>query len=564
MILPTPVLTLSLTLFWLLIPVSETAAATPLNIITISDSQLTEGLSGSTNMIFKVTSPTEVPGGFSVDFSTNIGTADSTDFRAVNGTLVFTGSAGEIKTIAVPVIGDNMVELDETFTVQLSNIQASGLNVILEKSSATGLIINDDAAVIWIRNFSGGQERDPGELRFFCYTIHMTNPVDVDVLMSRSYEGGTAVNGVDFLGGGPEYRIRSNVSGGFCGGIINDNIAEPTKSIYLKLSNIRASGRDVTFIGGRDSVTASSILRDDDYAPVGNQDGPYLVTENSVLTVDSASGLLANDTDRDDDDTSLVVTRVLTEPNNGTLSVNPDGSFTYTPETEYFGADTFIYELSDGANVSQGTALITVEPNMHYTVSVTTPPTLSLQSGLFVSQVTVTNHTGNTVAAHRLFVSGLPADVSVHNASGEDSYGVLSSGTPYLLSNLDLVDGASVVFNVEYLRQNLDPDFTPQYTVDLMASDEAPAPPAAQATAPVERMERLSNGDILIEFASQIGAVYAIEYSADMVTWTRARSVIKAVANRTQWTDNGLPKTMSHPSSIPQRFYRFVLLVPAT
>jgi hypothetical protein len=562
MILFTSARAIILAIFGLVISIAHTAADTSVDMITTSDSQLVEGISGTAEMIFKVTSPTEVPGGFSVDFSTNTGTADATDFTAVNGTLVFDGNAKEVKTIAVSIIGDNMVELDETFSVQLSNLQASDSGVTLGQTTATGIIINDDAAIVRIRTLSDGGERDPGELSFFCYSLRVDNPVDVDVLMTQSYEGGTAVVNEDFLGGGTEFKIRSNVSQGFCGGIINDNVAEPNKTIRVTFSNIQASGRNVTFLHGRDSITASSLLRDDDYAPVGNDDGPYLVTENSTITVDPASGLLANDTDRDDDDASLVVTRIVKKPDNGTLAVNANGGFTYTPEAEYFGNDTFIYELSDGTNVSQGTTSITVKQNVNYTVSVVSPPALSLQSGLFISQITVTNLTGNTVAAHRVFVSGLPADVVVHNASGMDSYGTLPAGTPYLLSNLDLADGTSVVFTVEYHRGSLDPDFTPQYTVDLLAVDEATASASAEGTS-IERIERLTNGDILIEFASQPGAVYAVEYSADMKTWTRVKPEVKAVANRTQWTDNGLPKTINHPSSVSQRLYRFVHLAPA-
>jgi hypothetical protein len=41
----------------------------------------------------------------------------------------------------------------------------------------------------------------------------------------------------------------------------------------------------------------------------------------------------------------------LTTPAHGTLALNANGSLAYTPATNYIGADAFIYQASDGANV---------------------------------------------------------------------------------------------------------------------------------------------------------------------------------------------------------------------
>src|SRR5207249_541481 len=43
---------------------------------------------------------------------------------------------------------------------------------------------------------------------------------------------------------------------------------------------------------------------------------------------------------------------VLTGPDNGTLILNPDGSFTYTPNTDFTGTDSFTYMANDGTNDS--------------------------------------------------------------------------------------------------------------------------------------------------------------------------------------------------------------------
>lgn len=92
-------------------------------------------------------------------------------------------------------------------------------------------------------------------------------------------------------------------------------------------------------------------------APVGAADA-YGTVEDEPLTVE-APGLLANDTDVDGDD--LTATG-LTQPANGEVALTADGSFTYTPDSGYFGTDTFTYKASDGAATSAATTVtITVE-----------------------------------------------------------------------------------------------------------------------------------------------------------------------------------------------------------
>lgn len=86
-------------------------------------------------------------------------------------------------------------------------------------------------------------------------------------------------------------------------------------------------------------------------------DDQYLLAEDAVLNVEAVDGVLANDTDPEADPLTATV---LSTTTHGTLELNPDGSFTYTPNAEYFGPDSFTYRLSDGTDVSDTTVLITV------------------------------------------------------------------------------------------------------------------------------------------------------------------------------------------------------------
>jgi hypothetical protein len=67
------------------------------------------------------------------------------------------------------------------------------------------------------------------------------------------------------------------------------------------------------------------------------------------LTV-RAPGVLGNDVDTEDGDP--LVASLVRRPSGGSATLNPDGSFTYTPDTETTGTDTFTYQASDGIDLS--------------------------------------------------------------------------------------------------------------------------------------------------------------------------------------------------------------------
>ena len=93
-------------------------------------------------------------------------------------------------------------------------------------------------------------------------------------------------------------------------------------------------------------------------APVAVNDS-YATDEETALTV-AGPGVLANDTDVDGDSLSALL---LTGPSHGTVTLNANGSFTYTPTANYNGADSFTYQANDGtADSGAATVSITVNP----------------------------------------------------------------------------------------------------------------------------------------------------------------------------------------------------------
>jgi len=71
----------------------------------------------------------------------------------------------------------------------------------------------------------------------------------------------------------------------------------------------------------------------------------YGVAPGGQLVVGPAPGVLANDSDANGDYLSAVL---VTTTSHGTLQLNANGSFIYSPVPGYTGIDSFGYRASDG------------------------------------------------------------------------------------------------------------------------------------------------------------------------------------------------------------------------
>jgi hypothetical protein len=92
-------------------------------------------------------------------------------------------------------------------------------------------------------------------------------------------------------------------------------------------------------------------------APVASDDS-YSVDQDTTLSI-SAPGVLGNDQDANNDP---LTANLIATTSNGTLLLNLDGSFDYTPNSGYTGADSFTYVANDGSEDSNvATVSITVD-----------------------------------------------------------------------------------------------------------------------------------------------------------------------------------------------------------
>jgi len=124
---------------------------------------------------------------------------------------------------------------------------------------------------------------------------------------------------------------------------------------------------------------AFPLLAASNKPPVAANDS-FSANANTTLTV-PAPGVLANDTDQNGDPLTAVL---VGNVSHGTLQFNANGSFTYTPATNFSGTDSFVYKANDGkADSGLATVTITVNaaPGNH-------PPVVSDFSGIFLANGT--------------------------------------------------------------------------------------------------------------------------------------------------------------------------------
>jgi hypothetical protein len=117
--------------------------------------------------------------------------------------------------------------------------------------------------------------------------------------------------------------------------------------------------------GDSNAATVTLTINPVNRPPAATNDG-YSTGKDTPLPV-AQPGVLSNDSDVDGDPLTAVL---VSGPAHGTLTLNANGSFTYTPTTGYIGADSFTYKANDGtANSNVATVNLTV---------VTKTPTTSL------------------------------------------------------------------------------------------------------------------------------------------------------------------------------------------
>ena len=223
------------------------------------------------------------------------------------------------------------------------------------------------SAFAWpdLRIVKGGPaQAAPGEV--ITYTLSYSNrgPVKSTIVVMKDFLPPNSTVLTNSLNGGS--LSGSTISWSL--GTLNPNVAG-SRSFQVRVNTNALSGSSITNrsqIFGKEAEengktndnysTRITAIVSSNRAPVAQNDN-YIVAEDGTLTI-AAPGVLGNDSDLDGDALTAIL---VNGPAHGTLTLNPNGSFSYTPAANYFGPDSFTYRANDGTTNS---GIVTVTFNV--------------------------------------------------------------------------------------------------------------------------------------------------------------------------------------------------------
>ncbi|MCM8570640.1 Ig-like domain-containing protein [Gramella jeungdoensis] len=239
-------------------------------------------------------------------------------------------------------------------------------DITLSQSSFTDADVGENTVTMTVTDNAGNQDTCTVQVTVTGEEVSNQAPIatadsystDFETTLTVSAANGVLSNDTDPDGDALTAQLQTDVS--------NGSLNLDGDGSFTYTPNTGFSGED-TFIyiandGELDSneVTVTiTVNPEPNQAPTATADS-YSTDFETTLTVSAANGVLSNDTDPDGD---ALIAQLQTDVSNGTLNLNEDGSFTYTPDTGFSGEDTFTYIANDGElDSNEVTVTITVNP----------------------------------------------------------------------------------------------------------------------------------------------------------------------------------------------------------
>ncbi len=216
-------------------------------VLSINDVSMAED--GTFTFTITSSNPTETEITGTVDTANIAGEAlAGSDYTAISGaTFTISGDSLDTSdTVTVTVNDDNIVEDDEDFNVNLSNVlfggATDGTRATLGDASGLGTIVNNDTAVLSINDVSLPEDGT------FTFTITSSNPTETEITgtVDTANIAGEAVAGADYTAiSGATFTISGDsldTSDTVTVTVNDDNIVEDDEDFNVNLSNVLFGG----------------------------------------------------------------------------------------------------------------------------------------------------------------------------------------------------------------------------------------------------------------------------------------------------------------------------------
>ncbi|MBA2732119.1 MAG: lamin tail domain-containing protein [Acidobacteria bacterium] len=244
--------------------------------LSINDTTVTEGDSGTTQADFTVTLSAASGQTVTVNYATADGTANTPgDYQSASGTLTF--NPGETtKTVSVLVNGDTTFEQNETFFVNLSG----AANATILDAQGQGTITNDDAAPptpsLSITDVSV-TEGDAGT-KTVDFTVTLSPASTGTVTVDYATAGNSATAPSDYLSTSGTLTFNPGETAKTITITINgDTLVESNETFFVNLSNQSANAAilDAQGVGTITNDDAANLVISQVYGGGGNGGATY-------------------------------------------------------------------------------------------------------------------------------------------------------------------------------------------------------------------------------------------------------------------------------------------------
>jgi hypothetical protein len=266
------------------------------------------------------------------------------DYLAAAANFAAGAANGATANIVVSAVDDSTVEATETFAGQA--LSATSVASVTASGARTVQVTDNDTATFTIGDVT---VTEGGTATF---TISLDRPLDIGINVDVSYTDQSAT------GGGVDYDSATDSVSYAAGetGTRTVTVATTDDSGHELFETFLASLSTATSLGGRSvslTDTATGTIIDNDNG------APSVPNRSFTVAEDTAFSATLTGTDPENDPLTF---SIVSPPTNGTVNLDSQtGEFTYTPNANYNGSDSFTYRAFDGGLFSNnGTVSITI------------------------------------------------------------------------------------------------------------------------------------------------------------------------------------------------------------
>jgi len=398
-----------------------TANGTVSYAIVADTASIPEGNSDTTPLTFTVTRSGDTGGPSSVNYAIAGTATNVSDYNNIGGTSGATNATGTInftagetsRTISLNVLGDTIVEPNETIAVTLSNPTGSGVTPTITTATATTTITNDDQAgfTVSLKAISTTEAGDKAD-----FTVKLKSEPTANVTFglssSNTAEGTVSTNSLTFTPA---------------------NYNQPQTVTVTGVDDLVADGDRVYTI-----VTAAAVSTDANYNNLNPDDVTVTNSDNETpgITVNLKAGLT---TVEDGSQANFAVVLNTKPTANVTIGLNSDNvkegtvstnSLTFTPANWNTPQQVTVTGVDDSI----------IDGDIDYkVVTAAAVSTDANYNNRDVADVSISNQDNDTAG-----ISASPTETKATEGGANGSYGIKLTSQPIAPVTVNLTTGNQI------------------------------------------------------------------------------------------------------------------------